>query len=248
MKRLLLLSIACLATCLVAKAQIVDPRLPDGGSFDDVADVFHQKMVGVMVREGYKVNELSKNAIVTFTIDTLGQCVNPEFPLSYGGETYFPTERSKELVIATLAEMGTFYPAVLERRKIFYNVTLLVDFTLLPGAVVSPSYKGNGKKSMQVLYDYVVGRIQLHEGMLHKEYEVLVEFFVERDGSVTIGKVLESTDPTLERQVQRVILKTSGKWTPGYMMGIPIRVSYVFPLRLKPQGPPPETFDDIKRY
>ncbi len=101
---------------------------------------------------------------------------------------------------------------------------------------------------MQVLYDYVVGRIQLHEGMLHKEYEVLVEFFVERDGSVTIGKVLESTDPTLERQVQRAILKTSGKWTPGYMMGIPIRVSYVFPLRLKPQGPPPETFDDIKRY
>lgn len=248
MKRLLLLCIACFVTCSVAKAQIVDPRLPDGGSFDDLADAFHQKMVGVMARGGYKVNELSKNAIVTFTIDTLGQCVNPEFPLSYGGETYFPTERSKELVKATLAEMGTFYPAELERRKIFYNVTLFVDFTLLPGAVVPPSYKGNGKNSMQALCDYVVGRIQLHEGMLHDVFEVQVEFFVERDGRVTLGRVLKSTDPTMEHQIQRAILKTSGKWTPGYMMGIPIRVTYVLPLRFKPQGPPPETFDDIKRY
>lgn len=145
MKRLLLLCIACMAGFFSAKAQVVDPRLPDGRDFNELPGFFHQKMAEVMVRDGYKINELSKEAVLTFTVDTLGNCVNAAFPLSYEGETYFPTERSKELVLTTLSEIGPLCPAELEGRKILFNVALNIEFTLLPGGVVPPSYKGNGR-------------------------------------------------------------------------------------------------------
>ena len=248
MKRLLLLCIACLAGFFSAKAQVVDPRLPDGRDFNELPGFFHQKMAEVMVRDGYKINELSKEAVLTFTVDTLGNCVNAAFPLSYEGETYFPTERSKELVLTTLSEIGPLCPAELEGRKILFNVALNIEFTLLPGGVVPPSYKGNGENSINALCNYVLGRIQLHEGMLQETYVTRVEFIVDRNGEISLGRVLESSDPVMTRQVQRAILKTSGKWTPGYIMGVPVRITQVLPLRISPQGPPPETFDDIKLY
>ena len=57
---------------------------------------------------------------------------------------------------------------------------------------------------------------------------VFVEFIIEKDGSVSNGKILRGVDPLLDNEVLRVI-NTSPKWTPGRQNGKPARVSYQFP-------------------
>jgi TonB family protein len=58
---------------------------------------------------------------------------------------------------------------------------------------------------------------------------VFVEFFVERDGSVSNVKIIGSVDPTLDAEVLRVV-NSSPNWTPGKMDGHPVRMSYTIPI------------------
>ena len=58
---------------------------------------------------------------------------------------------------------------------------------------------------------------------------VLVQFTVDTDGSVTNVKVLEGSDPSLNKEAVRVV-SNSPKWTPGTQDGKPVRVSYTFPV------------------
>jgi TonB family protein len=58
---------------------------------------------------------------------------------------------------------------------------------------------------------------------------VFVEFFVERDGSVSNVKIVGSADPTLDAEALRVV-NSSPNWTPGRMDGHPVRMSYTIPI------------------
>lgn len=60
---------------------------------------------------------------------------------------------------------------------------------------------------------------------------VVVKFIIEKDGRLTNIEFLQSPDPIFNDEVIRV-LKMSPKWTPGYQGDKPVRVSYVFPIRL----------------
>ena len=53
-------------------------------------------------------------------------------------------------------------------------------------------------------------------------------FYIEPDGDITIGRVLQSPDKDLERKVIRVIRHSRGKWTPRKVNGVPQRTSYEF--------------------
>lgn len=53
-------------------------------------------------------------------------------------------------------------------------------------------------------------------------------FYIEPDGDITIGRVLQSPDKDLERKVIRVIQRSRGKWTPRKVNGVPQRTSYEF--------------------
>lgn len=57
---------------------------------------------------------------------------------------------------------------------------------------------------------------------------VVVTFVVEKDGSVTPGKILQSPDQSLSDEVIRV-LKSSPKWIPGKQGNRNARVSYTMP-------------------
>lgn len=52
--------------------------------------------------------------------------------------------------------------------------------------------------------------------------------YIEPDGDITIGRVLQSPDKDLERKVIRVIRRSRGKWTPRKVNGVPQRTSYEF--------------------
>lgn len=63
---------------------------------------------------------------------------------------------------------------------------------------------------------------------------VILQFVVERDGSVTNIEVLHSPDRSLsEAAVKKV--SSSPKWTPGKQRGMPVRVKYTLPFDFKLQ-------------
>ena len=63
---------------------------------------------------------------------------------------------------------------------------------------------------------------------------VIVQFVVEKDGSVTDVHVAKSVDPSLDKEAQRVV-KAMPKWIPGKQNGSAVRVKYTVPVTFKLQ-------------
>lgn len=59
---------------------------------------------------------------------------------------------------------------------------------------------------------------------------VLVEFTVEKTGAVRFASAKVPLYPTLDTEAVRGVLSTSGMWTPGYNMGIPVRCFFQVPI------------------
>ena len=63
---------------------------------------------------------------------------------------------------------------------------------------------------------------------------VVVTFIVERDGSMSSLKVLQTPDRLLTNEVLRVLESVpAGSWTPGVQDGEPVRVRYTLPVEFK---------------
>ena len=58
---------------------------------------------------------------------------------------------------------------------------------------------------------------------------VTLQLTIETDGRVTNVKVLRSVDESLDNEAVRVVSK-SPRWSPGYLNGKPVRVTYTFPV------------------
>ena len=63
---------------------------------------------------------------------------------------------------------------------------------------------------------------------------VIVQFVVEKDGSVTDVHVARSVDPSLDKEAVRVV-KVMPKWIPGKQNGSAVRVKYTVPVLFKLQ-------------
>ena len=66
---------------------------------------------------------------------------------------------------------------------------------------------------------------------------VIVQFTIEKDGSVSDVKVVKSVHPLVDEQVVRAI-SAMPAWKPGMHEGKPVRVSYSLPFRFRLQAPP----------
>lgn len=62
--------------------------------------------------------------------------------------------------------------------------------------------------------------------------KVLIEFVVNKDGSVVDPKVLRPLDPACDKEALRVI-RAMPKWKPGRQGGKPVRVRYTVPVSFK---------------
>ena len=102
-------------------------------------------------------------------------------------------------------------------------------------ASVQPDEKPtfDGGDLMKFVY-WVSSQVKYPEEAISKEISgrVLVEFFVEKDGSVTFSQVLKSPHEALSNEVERVI-KLSPKWTPAIEDGKPVRTKYCIPIVFK---------------
>jgi protein TonB len=61
---------------------------------------------------------------------------------------------------------------------------------------------------------------------------VYVTFVVEKDGSVTNGKVVKGVDPLINDEALKAVM-SSPKWTPGKQRGTAVRVSYIIMLNFQ---------------
>ena len=64
---------------------------------------------------------------------------------------------------------------------------------------------------------------------------VVAQFVVGTDGKVGDVKILRGVHPDLDAEVVRVI-SSSPDWTPGYVKGEPVKVTYTFPVVFKTKG------------
>ncbi len=115
-------------------------------------------------------------------------------------------------------------PAIIEEVVI---ETEIVDF-----AEKMPEFPGGSKAMMAFLNkntNYPV--IPRDNGI---QGRVIVQFVVERDGTISNLTVARSVDPYLDKEAIRVVTSMP-KWSPGKQNGKPVRVKYTLPVYFKLQ-------------
>jgi protein TonB len=95
-----------------------------------------------------------------------------------------------------------------------------------------PSYPGGQSALMQYLSSNIKYPVVAAENGV--QGRVIVQFVVEKDGSVTDVKAVKKVDPSLDKEAERVV-SSMPKWIPGKQNGSPVRVKYTVPVTFKLQ-------------
>ena len=88
---------------------------------------------------------------------------------------------------------------------------------------------------MERLYQYLATNIQYPEEAKAKNIggKVIVKFVIEKDGHVREVKAVESPDPLLSEEAERVV-KAMPRWKPGRTKaGKKVRVQYMLPINFQ---------------
>lgn len=95
-----------------------------------------------------------------------------------------------------------------------------------------PEYPGGMKELMKFLSSTIKYPANAEKNKI--EGRVIVEFVVNKDGSLSDIKVVRGVDPELDAEALRVI-NAMPKWKPGMNKGEPVRVKFTVPVmyRLK---------------
>ena len=98
------------------------------------------------------------------------------------------------------------------------------------GFEVSPSFPGGQK----ALMEYLAANVQYPDTMEDTcaQGRVVVNFVVERDGSITEPQIVKSVCQALDEEALRVV-NAMPKWMPGKQNGNAVRVKYVLPITFR---------------
>lgn len=93
-----------------------------------------------------------------------------------------------------------------------------------------PQFPGGPSALMQ----YLSRSVKYPEEAYKKNIQgrVIVNFVVEKDGSITNAKVVRSIDPLLDAEALRVV-NSMPKWQPGKQNGVPATTKYTVPITFK---------------
>ncbi|GAA3974166.1 energy transducer TonB [Mucilaginibacter dorajii] len=90
---------------------------------------------------------------------------------------------------------------------------------------LQPEYPGGIAK----FHDYIAQNLDLKNIAISGSKKGIVQFTVERDGSLTDVKVERSISPEIDNQVT-LLIKKSCRWKPGIQNGRPVKVTYAVPI------------------
>ncbi len=101
------------------------------------------------------------------------------------------------------------------------------DTSIFTNVEIVPEFPGG----LSQFYRFLAVHVQYPKEARDKQIEgkVIVEFTVEKDGSLSAFKILKGVDPSLDQEAIRV-LKSTPKWTPGMQNGTAVRSSYAVPI------------------
>ena len=114
-----------------------------------------------------------------------------------------------------------------------YEPVPIVDIVPdLPPPVKFPEVMPEPIGGLEAMYAFLKSNIKYPEIPLKNGIfgQVIVEFVVEKDGSISNVKVLAGAFPDLDQEAVRVV-KMLPKWKPGEQLGKKVRCSYQIPIR-----------------
>lgn len=131
------------------------------------------------------------------------------------------TEDAKEEVVAPVSPEAKEAPADSTAKEEVFMV-----------AEQMPEFPGGMKELLKFLQD----NLKYPENAMKNNVQgrVIVQFVVEKDGTLTEFKVARSVDPDLDAKALRV-LQTMPKWKPGMQRGKIVRVKFTVPVSFKLQ-------------
>ena len=131
------------------------------------------------------------------------------------------TEDAKEEVVAPVSSEAKEAPADSTAKEEVFMV-----------AEQMPEFPGGMKELLKFLQD----NLKYPENAMKNNVQgrVIVQFVVEKDGTLTEFKVAHSVDPDLDAEALRV-LQTMPKWKPGMQRGEVVRVKFTVPVSFKLQ-------------
>ena len=95
-----------------------------------------------------------------------------------------------------------------------------------------PSFPGGDAECMRFLSKNIKYPTIAQENGI--QGRVILQFVVNKDGSIVDVTVARSVDPYLDKEAVRVV-KMMPKWTPGKQRGKPVRVKYTLPVMFRLQ-------------
>jgi len=140
----------------------------------------------------------------------------------------FTSYAQSEFRAKVLREAASYYTPY-QTQKQSEKQTKVEDNHCYDMAEQMPSFKGNVNQWLASNLSYPA--VAAENGI---SGIVIVQFFVEKDGSITDIQVARSIDPALDREAVRVI-KHMPKWNPGMNNGQPVRSKYTLPVTFKLQ-------------
>lgn len=96
---------------------------------------------------------------------------------------------------------------------------------LKPGVNSKPEPPGG----MKEFYAYVARKMKNHRPA--QRGKMKISFTVEKDGSITGIKIIEGLDEKTNKKIIKIIA-SSGKWTPGFQFGKPVRATFIYPITI----------------
>ena len=111
------------------------------------------------------------------------------------------------------------------------DTTQAVPFSLVE---TKPTFEGGDAVEFS---KWVNGNLRYPESAKNAGIQgrVTLQFTVGKDGKVGDVKVLKGIDPELDAEALRVV-SSSPAWTPGYVKGNPVKVTYTFPIIFRLRG------------
>ncbi|MNK16404.1 Gram-negative bacterial tonB protein [compost metagenome] len=92
---------------------------------------------------------------------------------------------------------------------------------------IEPEFPGG----LKAFYEYLGVEIKKNGLNKKRKGKILIQFIVERDGSINEVTVLKGIEENMDKKVCEIIAR-SPKWSPGTIDGVAIRASYNMPITL----------------
>lgn len=210
---------------------VLNPEVMPSFEGGDQIDFLQWVSKRIIYPEKALEQKIEGKVVTSFIIEKNGKFTSPEILAS-------PDTLLSTAVLLALEDSPLWTPGTVDGNPVHTRLTLPFTFELpeeepvYTEAEIMPLFRGKDNLEKfgkwlgnQHQFDYCTGKL-------------VVQFVVEKDGTVGIVNILISTiNYSLAREASEIIKRS--EWSPGYVDGKPIRTKFILPLNfgIEPKKP-----------